>query len=263
MRNRGGAAKPPVFIFEYTAGKPVGEIVPTRSSRVIVRFGNFLLEQDADFDHLTTARVAEAGSALISGFSSVAEEDLVREAARVATVARSWRDGGLATIHLELAGYERPDLLRTTLSEVRGTVTSIGMSLSELRTIQGSDADLMEVMRSFGESQAVARVCVHADHWAASMTRRDPAVEKEALLTGCLLAGSRAAAGHPVLPDRLDSAVGFRPLPFESTRRASSWTFVACASPYVRSPRTTLGLGDTFTGGCLLALGASAEARYP
>src|SRR5262249_38668758 len=41
--------KPAHYIFEYTAGTPVGSIVPRRSSRTIVRFTDERLDNDPDF----------------------------------------------------------------------------------------------------------------------------------------------------------------------------------------------------------------------
>ncbi len=255
-----GATRPPVHIFEYTAGEAVGAVVPTRSSRIIVRFSNFLLEDDIDFARASLARISEAGAGLVSGFSSIPAADLPREVARVAALARAWRAGGLATVHLELAGYDSMDLLHATVAELQDAITSIGMSHSELGMIAGDDADPLPGMRHLAERLALDRVCVHADHWAASVTKRDPESELQALVMGCLLAAARASTGRPMRPDRLDEATTFASPPFAWTRSAGGWTFVACPSAYLRAPRTTLGLGDTFTGGCLLALGAGGGA---
>lgn len=256
-----GSARSPVFIFEYTAGVSVGGVVPNRSSRVIVKFSHFGLERDDGFDQLTTARASRAGAGLVSGFTSVDREDLPEETARVGALARAWREGGLDTIHLELGGYDSTDMAHTVLDGLRGAMTSVGMSLSELKVLGTGHSDMRASMREFAEACGVDRICVHADNWAASLTRRDPEVEMDALLTGCLLAASRAAEGKPVLPRDLDPAAVFQPLPFGTGDEDAVWRFVACASPFLRSPRTTLGLGDTFTSGCLLALGAASRTE--
>jgi ADP-dependent phosphofructokinase/glucokinase len=126
-----GAGRPPVHIFEYTAGEAVGAVVPTRTSRIIVRFSNFLLEDDADFARASLTRINEAGAGLVSGFNSVPAADMRREAARVAALARAWRAGGLATVHLELAGYDSIDLLHAAIGELQHAITSLGMSHSD------------------------------------------------------------------------------------------------------------------------------------
>jgi ADP-dependent phosphofructokinase/glucokinase len=254
-RRRGGA-RLPVFIFEYTAGQPVGDVVPQRSSRIIVRFGNFSLEDDPDFAQVTAARAASAGAGLMSGFSSVAAADMPAETGRAVALVRAWRAAGLQTVHLELAGFETLELMHAVLRAARGAATSVGMSLSELQAIEGDGREVADAMCALGDRLGLDRVCVHADHWAASVTRRDPDRESDALITGCLLAGARAMAGRPMRPARLDGAVTFEKLPFPPLREAGAWNFVACASPYLLAPATTLGLGDTFTGGCLLTLGA-------
>ena len=254
-----GAARPPVFIFEYTAGEPVADLVPPRSSRIIVKFAHFRLEHDDAFARYTTAAASQAGAGLVSGFSSVAAADLPAETARVGDLARAWRRGGLETIHLELAGFDTPDTVWTLLAGLRNGITSVGMSLSELLAIAGG-GDIVAAMRGVAEEAGLERLCVHADDWAAAVTTRDPGVEREALVTGCLVAASRAAAGTPVMPTGIPDGASFAPLPVPAEAAAGRHRFVACASPYLRSPRTTLGLGDTFTGGCLLALSA-ATAR--
>ena len=255
-----GERRPEIFIIEYTAGRTAGPVVPERSSRIIVRFDNLGLEDDPAFDRLTPALAAEAGAGLLAGFNAVPEPDLDRETKRVFGLAGSWRAAGLDTLHLELAGYDSSALLARVLRAARGIITSIGMSHSELATIDGSADDIFGAMIRLGDRFDGARVCVHADHWAAAVTKNDPELERQALMAGCLLASARAAAGRSVRPQALDAAAQFHPMPFPQQSRHGSWSLVACASPYLEKPATTLGLGDTFTAGCLLALG-QAEGR--
>lgn len=255
-----GNRRPEIFIFEFTAGLPTGSIVPERSSRIIVRFHNPGLEQDHAFDETSRDLAPTAGAALIAGFNAVPAGALDSEIARAAALARSWREAALETLHLELAGYDSVDLLDKVLAGFRGVITSIGMSCSELNAIERIEIGPADAMMRLGERLDCERVCVHADHWAASVTRREPEREREALLTGCLLASGRAAAGLPVRPESLDPSARFHPLPFPAYSPHGEWVFVACAAPYLAQPATTLGLGDTFTAGCLLALGR-AQAR--
>ena len=250
-----GEARPEVFIFEYTAGHPIGDVVPSRSSRIIVRFADLGLEHDAAFDAAARGRAGQAGAGLVSGFSAVPAAEMVGECARVFGLVREWRAAGLETVHLELAGYDPPDGVHEVLAAGRGLVTSVGMSHSEFRALRHEGTDLGQALALFADDLAVDRVCIHADHWAAAVTRRDPAVEEEALLTGCLLAAVRAGAGRPVRPEALPPGSTFAALPFPARRSFGPWHFVACPSPYLAQPATTLGLGDTFTAGCLLALG--------
>ena len=185
--------------------------------------------------------------------------DLDRALVRVGDLAFSWRDAGLGVIHLELAGYDSLSLVEKVFDTLKGVITSVGMSHSELQMIEGDAADPAAAMMRLGDRLESSRVCVHADHWAASITKADADREAEALLTGCLLASTRAAAGRPVQPATLDPGVRFYGLPFRERFDTADWHFVACASPYIDRPVTTLGLGDTFTAGCLLALGQKEQ----
>lgn len=259
-----GERRPDIFIFEYTAGVPVGDAVPPRSSRIIVRFNDPGLEQDGDFDTLTPTIARSAGAGLVSGFNCEPPERLKAAVDRVFALCRAWRSAGLETIHLELAGYDSPAARDHVLEAAAGAVTSIGMSQSELLALAPDADPPHRAMTALGDRLGLDRVCVHADHWAAAVTRGDPERERLALMTGCLLAASRAAAGMPVLPKALDPEARFHELPFAAETRSDGWSFVACASPHLASPVTTLGLGDSFTAGCLLVLGqARPEGQSP
>jgi len=52
-------------------------------------------------------------------------------------------------------------------------------------------------------------------------------------------------------------------MPFPERRQHGKWTFVACAAPFLAQPVTTLGLGDSFTAGCLLVLGREMASLAP
>jgi ADP-dependent phosphofructokinase/glucokinase len=102
---------------------------------------------------------------------------------------------------------------------------------------------------------AVDRVCVHADDWALSVTRGEPRPERDALIVGCLLAATRAAAGHLAVPSGPPADAAYRAPPRPTAILPPGWQLVCCAAPYLRQPRTTLGLGDTFLAGTMLVLG--------
>jgi ADP-dependent phosphofructokinase/glucokinase len=259
-----GEKRPDIFIFEYTAGVPVDEVVPPRSSRIIVRFSDPGLEQDGDFDALTPMMARSAGAGLVSGFNCEPAGSLDAAIERVFALCRAWRSAGLETIHLELAGYDSPAARDRVLDAAAGVVTSIGMSQSELLALDPESDPPHRAMTALGDRLGLDRVCVHADHWAAAVTRGDPKRERLALMAGCLLAASRAAAGMPVLPNALDPEARFHELPFAAEAWSEAWSFVACPSPHLGSPATTLGLGDSFTAGCLLVLGqARPESEDP
>ncbi len=248
-----GSARPDIFIFEFTQGVPVGGVMPPRSSRVIVRFDDLGLEHDDAFDRISLQLAPTVGAALLSGFSAVPAPALGAELARVAALGSAWRAAGVDAVHLELAGYDSPATGEAVLQGMRRAVTSVGMSHSEFLAMSPTP-DLAAGLCALGERLGIARVCVHADEWAASATQGDPDIERDALLLGCLLSGARAAAGTPVYPDSIDPQARFAAPPFPCPERRGRWNLVSCPSPYLAAPATTLGLGDTFTAGCLLAL---------
>lgn len=247
-----------IYIFEYTAGRPVAGVVPPRSSRIIVRFSDRGIQRDPAFEAMAARLAARAPAALVSGLNDEPVENVGAAGRHVFGLARSWREAGLATIHFELAGYVSQAVVAEALELARGAVTSLGMSHSELKAMDPTAEDPTAAMVALGDRLGLDRVCVHADGWAAAVTLGDPDVERDALMAGCLAASARAAAGMPVAAPAVDPRARFEALPFPERARLGRWNFVACASPYLDAPATTLGLGDSFTAGCLLVLGRAA-----
>ena len=259
---RHGEPSPETFIFEYAAASEIRGAVLPRSSRIIVRFDDRGVDIDPAFEALTPALACTAGAGLVSGFNNEPVEKLDRAIDRVFGLTRAWRKAGLPMVHLELAGYASREALDQVLNAVPGSVTSVGMSHSELLALTDNEnQDLTLVMIGLGERLGVERICIHADHWAATTTRGDPQREQIALVTGCLLAAARAAAGAPTIPSQITPGAVLHELALPEITRAGSWTFVSCPSLHLARPATTLGLGDTFTAGCLLALGRAADTR--
>lgn len=252
-----GEDRPRVYVFEYDAEDNIGGVVAPRASRIIVRFHDFDLERDPAFlrlSQLLLRQNAGHGSGILAGFNSLgAGAPLDASLIEARHVAAAWRQAGIGLIHLEMAGYESPACRDRTLDGLTGAITSIGMSLSEFRALDPQGGSLEGGLIRLGERLGLERVSVHADDWAISATRSDPDREREALMMGCLLASTRAAAGHLAVPTGLPEDARFEAPPPESQQGA--WSIVACPSPHLRHPRTTLGLGDTFMAGCLLVLG--------
>jgi ADP-dependent phosphofructokinase/glucokinase len=129
------------------------------------------------------------------------------------------------------------------------------MSHSEFQQILPESTALAEGMLALARRLDLARVCVHADEWAAAVTRLDTELERKALMAGCLLASCRAATGRPVAPKTYPQEAVFNDPPACSIASSDGWHFVSCSAPYLPHPVSTLGLGDTFTAGCLFVLG--------
>ena len=257
-----GQPRPEVFIIEYTAGQPAAGVVPPRSSRIILRFGDLGIERDADFDRITTDGSLDVGAALIAGFQCVPPPDLAGEYARISDQIRRWRAAGTGVVHLELAGFTSAPACHAALREMAGKITSLGMSESEFRQFFGP-GDPTEQMIRAAEDLGLARLCVHADHWAATVTRDDPDRELMAIMTGSLLAATRAHLGQAARPAALPEGAEilnprFGP-PGGGIEDRGGWSLVSCPTLYLPAPATTLGMGDTFTGGCLMILGLPAR----
>ena len=86
-----GAPRGDVYIFDYSSGRAVAGVVPTRSSRVIVRLSDPGLEHDDDFDRMSPALAATAGAGLVAGFNAVSPASWI---SRSAAFARSAVAGG-------------------------------------------------------------------------------------------------------------------------------------------------------------------------
>lgn len=250
-----------IYIFDYSAGVPVAGIVPPRSSRIIVRLADPGLDRDDDFDRLTPEIAGTVGAGLISGFHAIPAGDFAAGVERARRLCLRWRERGLRVIHLELAGYESDEALEAVLGAFSGVVTSLGMSQSELRRLAPPGGRAEDTMAALGERMELRRVCVHADEWAASVTRDDPEVEREALMTGSLIAAARAEAGGPVSEIAVPGSARLDPPPFGDAEVRAGWRLVAVSTPYLDRPASTLGLGDSFTGGCLMVLGTAGQGQ--
>lgn len=257
-----GRSRGNVYIFDFVAGQAVAGVLPPRSSRVIVRLSDPGLEHDEAFDNCSPALAGEAGAGLVAGFNAVPPDLLDAEIGRVRALCLAWRERGLDLVHLELAGYDSDDALHAVLGAMSGAVSSLGMSQSELERIAPPGSGLADAMLAIAARLGVRRLCVHADEWAATVTTGDPEAEREALMMGSLLAAARAEVGRPVARIAVPQAARFQEPPLGAEVPVpQGWRFVACAAPYLDRPASTLGLGDTFTAGCLLVLGQQRGAR--
>jgi ADP-dependent phosphofructokinase/glucokinase len=252
--------KPAHYIFEFTAGTQVGSIIPTRSSRTIVRFTDERLDNDSDFTRESITAAANAGAAILSGFNEIGHQDIRAALTDTVTLAHAWRDRGLKTIHLELGDYSTVNARDTVLEELGGAFTSLGMSYSELRALCVGSQDPVSKALELTEALNLSRLCVHADTWALAITNSDPQREVEALLCGCLLASARAERGEPCRPTGVPANAEFHDLPLEKFSKSGERFIVCCASPYLERPVATIGLGDTFLAGTLLVLGRAERA---
>jgi ADP-dependent phosphofructokinase/glucokinase len=249
-------SSPPHYIFEFTAGRMLGERTVPRSSRTIVRFAEAGLEHDAAFERFSVDLAFKCGAGIVCGFNGLRSETLDSELHYAAGISRAWSKNGLELIHFELGDYSDSMLRDRSLKEIGPVVTSIGMSLSELTGLVPGSSSCERKAIQLGETFGFSRVCVHADQWALVATQHDPTRELEALMMGCLLAASRATSGQLTVPPRLPKQAQFTDPPLPIFHRRQGWSIVCCPAPYIQTPAATIGLGDTFLAGTLLVLSA-------
>ncbi|MBI1179267.1 MAG: 6-phosphofructokinase [Alphaproteobacteria bacterium] len=252
--------KAPHYIFEFTAGTCVGEVVPPRSSRTIVRFGDDPLEIDPWFPQASLALAPAAGAGILSGFNEVPAAELESSLETAAGIARAWREAGLEWVHLELGDSPSVGWMGRVLTVLGAEATSLGLSLSELDQLVPDGRPVADRLRALAERLGLARATAHADHWAASVTTADPDRELMALMAGCLLAATRAEHGGLTVPEGCPPGAVFGETPLPPIARHGRWSTLCCPSPHLARPAATIGLGDTFLAGSLLVLG---QARSP
>jgi ADP-dependent phosphofructokinase/glucokinase len=242
------SSKPPHYILEYTAGtRWRGGTVP-RSSRIIVRLADDGIERDEDFAGLAP----EAGAGLVSGLNGVPQSD--HDSRRwLRELVGGWRAAGLPAIHLELAEYAWEGALAEVAGAYAGVVHCLGLSLAELSTLHSGTADPARAARDLAERYRLERVCVHADTWSLLVHRGDPEPAARAIRTGNLLASARARHGVPADDLDLDATATFAVDRPASGALGDGWRVECAPTPYLSRPIATVGLGDTFVAGLLLA----------
>jgi ADP-dependent phosphofructokinase/glucokinase len=246
----GAPTKLPHCILEFSAGTRSGTLAVPRSSRIILRFGGEPIERDEQFSHMASTLAAGARAALLSGFNTL-PEDGDRDRRWLADLARTWSEAGLAVIHHELAEFST--LARLHEAVYRIPATSIGLSLSELFTLVGRRADPRMLAQQVARQYGASRIIVHADGWALSVHQGDPKHQEMVLLAGNALAAARARNGRPAtVLDPAEEATYTDDLP-SADALADGWRVTCVPVPHLSRPARTIGLGDTFTAGVLLA----------
>jgi hypothetical protein len=256
-----GRGQAPHYIVEFTAGVPAGDVVPPRSSRVIVRFEDDPLEADPWFESASVDLAGSAGAAILSGFNALPDGALPEVLGRVRRLAGSWRRAGLRMVHLELGDFADRAAMEAVLDGLAGAASALGLSASELAKLVPEATSVVERARTLAERHAFDRIAVHADHFALALTRDDPEHELEALMAGALVAATRACRGRIAVPQGCPPDAVFTEPPEPSISRRGPWHLACCATPYLPRPAATIGLGDSFLAGTVLVLSQPAGQR--
>jgi ADP-dependent phosphofructokinase/glucokinase len=170
-------------------------------------------------------------------------------------VLDEWVEHAVPHIHVELADYPSPAELRAAAAFGSGRAESLGLSLSELRTLGGRHVVPGTAAVELAEQYGYQTVVVHADDWSLAVHSGDPATAERRLMAGNLLASVRAANGRP----QPTLAVPAGAVLVEDHPRSGpigdGWQQTCVPSPWLRTPRSSIGLGDSFVAG--FQLGAS------
>lgn len=246
------------WILEFPSGSGMFGNHAERAIRVILRFSPIHLERDEQFMAMQRELAPKAGAALLSGLNGLdlADRACTDWAGRLLAV---WREWGPDVRHLELGDTTSPGHLKTILAGLRGLSSSLGLSLSELFTFWGSSAEVAAKALDVALMLECPCLVVHADRWSLAVHRGDAGAVVRRLMTGNLLASARAAAGAPVEQVApVSNAIYAADVP-RSGPLDGGWRVDCVPAPFVPRPVSTIGLGDTFTAGVLLA--AALECR--
>jgi ADP-dependent phosphofructokinase/glucokinase len=245
-------------ILEFAHGSEPLARPAGRAQRIILRFSPVAFERDEQFLSMQAELGPKAGASMLAGLNGLAGPDEA-SLSWVKRVLTAWGESGPAVRHLELGDTSYTTDLTSVVANLRGLYSSLGLSLSELHTLWGSSGNVgakaLVVARILGCS-----VVVHADRWSLAVHRSDAHLVVRRLMTGNLLASARAALGAPCRDVAPVSYANYEDDIPESRSLDEGWRLDCVPTPFVVQPASTIGLGDTFAGGLLLA--AAMEGKH-
>jgi ADP-dependent phosphofructokinase/glucokinase len=239
-------------ILEFPNGSALLDGPADRFHRLIMRFSPIALERDEHFMAMQEELGPTAGAAMVAGLNGLAVSD-GPSLEWVNRLLRAWRECGPALRHLELGDTTRPEDLKTIMAGLSGLNSSVGLSLSELLTLWGPSTQVAAQALQLAHGLECPCIVVHADRWSLAVHRSDPGTVIRRLMTGNLLASARAAAGAPCGDVTPVSYTLYDDDVPESGPLNEGWRVDCVPTPFVPRPASTIGLGDTFVAGLLLA----------
>jgi ADP-dependent phosphofructokinase/glucokinase len=245
-------------------------------NRVIISYDP--VNADFTIDPAFSAALADASvcvsSLLISGFSQVIEPaNLARVLGEAATALRTWRAARPdLLIHLELGAMPESRSLVDTLEALSPVISSAGCNIDEMRQILAAfgitraepGPDLVDQLRWLARRFDLPRLSLHTRDYCLTVTEGDIERERDALLFGSLVAGTRCRTGtfseFADLVDTLErEAINPEGLALmhvlgEDGDGSSTSGLVATPGLSIASPLASVGMGDSFTAGVLALL---------
>lgn len=223
-----------------------------RPSRLIVRLAPIALEIDHEFLAMQDRLCTKANAALLAGLNGLGDDD-VDSLQWALEVSRIWRDNAISLRHLELGDTGRPGEFRDIVLGLRGLFSSIGLSASELQEIWSSSSDVGAGALGLAKTLGCPCLVVHSDRWSLAAHRGERTEVVQRLMAGNLLAAARARHGAPQADLRPAKGSSYSADVPKSGAMEDGWWVDCVPTPHLGNPASTIGLGDTFTAGVILA----------
>ena len=266
-------------VLEFDQGlrlPPPGAPAAPAGNRVIISYDpvNADFTIDSDFSSALTDINVCVSSLLISGFSQVIEPaDLARVLGDAASALRTWRAARPdLLIHLELGAMPDANMLVDTLDALSPLTSSVGCNIDELLQVMTAldvpmaepGPELVTQLDWLALIFDLPRLSLHTRDFCLTVTGNDPKRERDALLFGSLVAGTRSRTGRfPEFTDLTETLAGaeinpaglalLRDLGADNGGMAASGVVVT-PGLRVASPVASVGMGDSFTAGVLALL---------
>lgn len=265
-------------VLEFAAGLPAplrGRPPAPTANRVLIHYDpvNADFGIDPGFDAAMTDPAIEIGGLLISGFSQLAGratlERVLWDTAVAVQIWRAARDD--LVVHLELGAMPDAGAMLRVLEVLQPAVTSVGFNIDECGQLLGARGedqaapgpDLVAQLRGLAARFPIPRVSLHTRAFCITVTAGDPERERDALLVGSLVAGTRARTGEfPAFAD-LEATLaqgGIDPAGMalvDAVETGGNAGDSVVVTPGYRNERSiaSVGLGDSFTAGVLAIAG--------
>jgi len=249
--------KPRNVILEFTEGTRWTGGAVRRSTRIMLRFLDSGIERDLAFAETARHMAGAASACLVSGLDALPAGD-ADSVPWLRSLLRDLKSRGLRTGHFELAEFPTLAQMADLATAFGGLVDSVGMSFSEARMLAGATATPAKAAQTIAERFGYAATFIHADDWALALHRGAPGARVPALMAGNLLASARAHLGRPSSDLAISPDARFRADIPPSESLGDGWRVDCVPAPYLARPRATVGLGDTFVAGLMLAAGTDA-----